>query len=408
MGTPQECDLGRRRLLLAGAAALFKAREIPALTTSIMAAAIETACRVQAEQTLGPEFPPIRERKIPGEGDIVLIEGAPFLLGRNKRYPMPSTYPKNSKLERYGGRIIAVGGEQFARYPIVDPSKQLTIVESVVNLHPNIEERDMVREMISKKLHSGGEMLLFYPGFLNDDGEPFNPFLPRVDTFTTFIRGLSSKDWQFWDSLFFNYGEDVWLDRYDIKNTMRDPRENIKHSKIFLASLKEELPLIRFNVIAHSLGCIFALTAAVEHPEKVNNLVLINGPLKGLEKTAGRVVEVSALKGMTAPLGGEKVTDYLFGLWENKAYQKWLGDAVRFLRSIGVGVTVIVDEGDGIVPPESAFVEEAETLTIRTGEKKGLLPDYKEGLKNHGRPLKYRAAIDYIAERIGQDLADAA
>lgn len=397
---------------MGGLAALLNSPKIPnlitGLATGVLTTATETACQIQGEQGLGPEFPLIRERKIPEEGDVIIIEGAPYLLGSSKRYPIPLTYPKNSKLERYGRRMLGIGGEQFAHYPIVDPSRQLTIIESITNLHPNLEERERVGRMISKKLHGGGEMLLFFPGFLTDEGEPFSPFFPRLDTFTTFIQGLSSRGWQFWDSLFFNYGEDIWLDRYDIKNTLRDPAENIRHSKKFLATLKEELPLIRFNIIAHSLGCIFALAAAAEHPERVNNLVLINGPLKGLEKTAQRVVEVTALKGKVAGYGGEKVTDYLFNLWGNKAYQKWLGDTVRFLRSIGIRVTAVVDEGDGIVPPGSSFIEEAETLTIRTGEKIGLLPEYEKGFANHGRPLKYKEAIDSIGEKIGQDLADAA
>lgn len=415
MGRLQEFDPGRRDFLskkIPGGvlAAWGLARQASQILPVVLGEAfMASACQPKPEAELGPEFPPIKERKnSPEEGDIVVIDRKPYLLRNGVRYIIPPTYMRNTKFEEYGRRVFTSGGEEFRHHSLVDPSATSTILESLLSLHPNVGERKHIREMLTKKLRNGGEMLLFFPGFITDEGVPFDPILPRVDTFTTFIKGLAPRGWQFWDALFFNYGEELWLDKYKIQNTTRDPKENIKHAKEFVGVLKAEVPLIQFNVIAHSLGCLFALAAAMEHPNIVNNLILINGPVRGLKKTPGRIAEVELLRTALKVKGirDEKVTDYLFDLWNNKAYQKWVSDAVSFLRAIGKRVIVVIDESDGIVPQEAALIEEAELLRIRTGEKKGLVGDTIGTLKAHGRPLKYGQAIDYVGERIGEDLAD--
>lgn len=399
MGTLREDDPGRRRLLLAGLAALADS----AVPSGVMALAT-AACQPEAEPRIPIEFTPIMERgNLPSAGDIVVIDKKPLLVGKNELIIIPPTYTRNTKFEQYGGRVFTSGGDRFSSYPIRDPRMTDNMFDWMLAIDTNPSQQEMIRKKIDRKLANGGEMLLFFPGFITDDGIPYDPIVPRVDTFTTFLNGLK-RGWETWDALYFNYGEKLWIDRYQLANTTRDPNQNARHAKQLVGELKQELPLVKFNFIAHSLGGLFALHAAVAHPDAVNNLVLINSPLKGFEKTAGQVVKVEAMRKALWVHGifDEKVTDYLFALWKDQAYQKWVSDAVKFLRSLGKRVLVVIDEGDGVVSRESAEVEEVELLTIKTGERGGLIPP----LENHGRPLKYGAAISYIGERLGNDMAD--
>lgn len=389
----KEFDAARRELLLRKfpGAVLLANRLIADVPRTLAAGVVSTAlvaCQQPPEMGMSIETTPIKERgNSPTEGDIVVIDNNPFLLRNDNRIIVPPTYIRNTKFEQYGGRVFASGTDAFRKLPVRDPRATGNMLDWLASLTPDSRQGEMIREKIAKKVTGGGEMLLFFSGFITDDGIPYDPIIPREDTFITFLAGQSTRGWEPWDAMHFNYGEKLWIDRYPLANTTKDPNQNVGHAKQLVGDLKEELPLIKFNFIAHSLGGLFALHAAIAYPDMVNNLILINSPVKGFEKTAGQVLKVEAMRKALWAHGifDEKVTNYLFALWQNKAYQKWVGDAVSFLRSIGKRVLVVIDEGDGVVSREAALVEEAELLTIKTGEKGGLIPP----LENHGRPLKY-------------------
>lgn len=426
MGTPQEHDPVRRRMLLAGPAALLGVSRViggtpQSLASVILAAAIETACQVQTptkEQQGQAELFTWKERgEQPASGDIVVVDGAPFLLDENSRYVVPdlNRYIKSSKFTDYGGRVFTTSVDRYRQYPIIDLSNSSTVLNWIIDINPNIQDKDAVRRRLDNKLRYGGEMLVFFPGFMTDDGDVYDVAKPRVDTFTTFIKGLASRGWGFEDCLFFNYGEQLWIDSYDTKNTGRYPGANIKLARDFLRALKKEFPLVRFNIVGHSLGALLTLAAVMEHYDRVNNVVLINGPVNGIEGTVARRALIAGLKNTyfrLKGLGDEQTTDFLYNLWENNFYRPKVDRFTSYLASQKRKVTDVVDEGDEIVPPESSLISSAEIVRLRFKDED--VPAYnvkekvEQALKKHGRPLKNELVIRRIGERFGQDLADAA
>lgn len=418
MGTQQEYDPARRDLVF---------RKIPLAIGGIAFAL--SGCQVPQLESL--VTPPKKERKdSPESGDIIFVDNKPYLLRNDKRYPIPDLekYRRYTKLDQYGRKVITSPGESYRNYPLVESVSPSAILDWMIGLSGlDPKAQGVAKEKLQKKLREGGEMLVFFPGFMTEKGEVYDVMKPYVDTFTTLIKGLAPKKWGLEDCLFFNYGEKLWIDEYPTQNTARSPEENIRHALEFLKTLKEEFPFIQFNLIGHSLGGLFALAATMEHYDAINNLILINSPIKGIEGTWGRRLLTQSARPLLRVWGveDEKVTSYLFNLWGDKAYQRRLEDFVSFFTSIGRKISVVVDENDSIVPLKSASLEKAAEVRLRgTGRPQSLwdptlyiryldasgyvIQAVREGLEAHGRPLIDRGVIDYSARQLGEDLADAA
>ena len=252
----------------------------------------------------------------------------------------------------------------------------------------------------------GQEILVFFPGLTTDGGMPYETIKPVSDTFVSLLVGLKTKKWGLENSFFFTYGKERLIE-YEAKHTARSPEENMRYAIDFISVLKEEFPLAQFNIICHSLGGLFGLAAAQKHPDAINNLILINSPIRGIEGNLFRKGLVGAGRKLLEPyIGDEKVSDYLFNLWGNKKYQRELGEFVLFFTSIGRKIIVVTDENDPIVPVESASVKGAKE--IRLAKTTNAPIPINEWLVAHGRPLRDKEAIGQIGGELGENLAAAA
>lgn len=351
----------------------------------------------------------------PEEGDVIYINNSPYLLRSGKRYPIPDIdrFVEYTKFTKYRGRVFreprfSIGLNSL---PLGEVPQEPAVIDPFTG-------------DIKNNKRFGGETNIFIGGFLRDAGGIDNTSDPRKDTFLFIRKGLEQNNWQDFDNLFFNYGQSM-TGRYETKDTAKDPVENIKHALEFMQALKEEFPLVQFNLIAHSLGGIFALACAMEHWDAINNLILVNSPVRGFSGDDCQKKGSWILKqGLRLSLGiDEKVTDYLFTIWNNKIYQREIEDFAGFFRRIGKRLVVIFTEDDQIVLPESAIIENAETIRIvgdNNEDKEGKcpvsifpfpvvdIPGVEAALHAHGAPLTNGIVRNHIKERLGQNLAKAA
>ena len=274
-------------------------------------------------------------------GDVVIVDREHYLLRQNQSHPILDLekYKRFSKLTEYGRKILPASTDLFARYPIVQPNK-LTDLGLIDPFSGEFKDQKQF----------GGEMLVFFGGFMTDEGMPYSEILPDEDTFVEIRKKLRKTNWHARDALFFTYGE-KGLNKYQSKHTVRLPQDNITNALEFFEKIKSLFPLVQFNLIAHSLGGIFALEVARRHQDAINNLILVNSPIRGIEQTFARRVETRFARQILKPMiGDEQVSDYLFSLWSNQLHQKTLdGFATSFIRS-GRSLMVVIAEDDPIVP----------------------------------------------------------
>jgi hypothetical protein len=321
--------------------------------------------------------------------NIRLVNNQAFMIRNGYSYRIPNfeEYKRRTKFDGYKRLAVNANGEIFAVYPQRDlPSEPAEV--------------DLFAGDIKEGKRMGGEINLYIAGFMTDDGSTYNPIIPKIDTFIEIRRGLASENWYLKDNVFFTYGRkraETYEDKYQATDTAKSPEKNIKHALEFISGLKKAFPLAQFNLIAHSLGGIFALEIARANPESVNNLILINSPIRGIEETPLRKLQTVGLKPL---VGDEKVTEYLFKLWANKNYKAQLDKFGESFTSHGRGLLVITAENDPFVPKEATEIKDAKKLTLSVDDIPPL-----ETLKAHGFPLKNKAAIQAIREAIGPNLA---
>lgn len=332
---------------------------------------------------------------VPRDGDVVVVGGEPFLLRNNGRYPIPDLgiYARNTKLERYGRKTLYLPRGSLQDRSIGDVPRARRLFDKTTNTEKIINP-------------FGQEILIFFPGFITDGGMPWETIRPVSDTFVSLLVGLKSKKWGLADSFFFTYGKERLIE-YEAKHTARSPEENMQYAIDFLSVLKEEFPLAQFNIICHSLGGLFGLAAAKKHFDAVNNLILINSPIRGIEGNLFRRGLVgSGRKLIEAYIGEEKVSEYLFNAWGNKKYQKELEEFVLFFTSIRRQIIVVVDENDPVVPAESSTVKG--TKEIRLAKTTNAPIPIVEWLVAHGGSLRDKGIVGQIGDELGENLAAAA
>lgn len=362
--------------------------------------------------TVVEEKPPVleeQEEEKPQMGDVVIVgRRNGYLLREEKVYPIPQLekYIAWSKIGQYGRNVFPVSADFLSQYP-----------RGEVPTMPDV--LDLFTGNLKRNKPFGGEMNVFFAGFMSDDGEIFQTVRPVEGTFTSQRNQLQKGRWGIEDTFFFMYGERAVLTgiaEYRAIHTARDPRENMRHADEFMRTLKEQFPLCQFNIIGHSLGALFALEAARKHRDAVNNLILINGPVRGLEDTWWRKGAVRLLHDTLFRLktGEEYVSDYLFSLWKNKTYQEELDDFTSSFVSSGRKLTVVIDKADPVVPIESAKLNGADEILISESGNPMLnrlldcIPNPLNCAQDHGRPLRHLVVHEKIADRLGVDLADAA
>lgn len=332
---------------------------------------------------------------VPQDGDVAVVGEEPFLLRNKKRYLIPDLriYTRNTKLEWYGRKTLYLSQGSLQDRPIGDVPRARRLFDKTTNVEKIINP-------------FGQEILVFFPGFITDGGMPWETIRPASDTFVSLLVGLKPKGWGLADSFFFTYGKERLIE-YEAKHTARSPEENMQYAIDFIATLKEEFPLAQFNIICHSLGGLFGLAAAKKHFDAINNLILINSPIRGIEGTLFRKGLAGTGRKLLEPyVGDEKVSDYLFDAWSNKKYQKELEEFVSFFTSIGRQIIVVVDESDPVVPAESSSLKGAKE--IRLAKTTNAPVPMGEWLVAHGRPLRDKGIVGQVGDELGENLAAAA
>ncbi|MDP3726928.1 MAG: hypothetical protein Q8Q96_01265, partial [bacterium] len=326
-------------------------RDAGIVLVGVGALSLLSACAAEEEERLTQK--PKEIEGIPKAGDLIITSEGAFLLRIGKRYPISDLriYARNTKLERYGRKILYLPQGSLGEYSIGDVSRKQRIWDGTTRT-----------EKINNP--SGQEILVFFPGFMTDGGMPYETIKPAEDTFVNLLVGLKPKKWGLENSFFFTYGKERLIE-YEAKHTARSPEENMRHAIDFIGVLKEEFPLAQFNIICHSLGGLFGLAAAQKHFDAINNLILINSPIRGIEGNLFRKGLVGAGRKLLEPyIGDEKVSDYLFRIWGSKEYQEKLEKFVSFFTSIGRKIIVVTDESDPIVPVESTLVKGVKEIRL--------------------------------------------
>lgn len=359
--------------------------------TGLVLAPFLSACEAPKKEQREPQRP--REiEDVPRDGDVVVVGGEPFLLRNNTRRLIPDLriYDRNTKPAQYGRKTLYLPQGSPQDRPIDDIPRARRLFDKTTNTEKIINP-------------FGQEILVFFPGFMTDGGMPWETIRPASDTFVSLLIGLKPKKWGLADSFFFTYGKERLIE-YEARHTARSPEENMQYAVDFLAALKEEFPLAQFNIICHSLGGLFGLAAAKKHFDAINNLILINSPIKGIEGNLFRRGLVGTGRKLFEPyIGDEKISDYLFDAWDNKKYQKELEEFVLFFTSIGRQIIIVVDENDQFVPAESASVKGAKE--IRFPKTTNAPIPINEWLVAHGRQLRDKGIVGKIGDELGENLA---
>lgn len=374
-----------RRGFLRGAALLGGA---------VLLSQVVLGCETPEESLISPQKSKELE-SVPQDGDVVVVREEPFLLRNKKRYLIPDLriYARNTKLKRYGRKTLYLPQGSLQDRPMGDVPRARRLFDKTTNTEKIINP-------------FGQEILVFFPGFITDGGMPYETIKPVSDTFVSLLVGLKPKGWGLADSLFFTYGKERLVE-YEAKHTARAPEENMQYAIDFIATLKEEFPLAQFNIVCHSLGGLFGLAAAKKHFDAINNLILINSPVRGIEGTLFRKGLVGTGRKLLEPyVGDEKVSEYLFRIWESKEYQRELAGFVLFFTSLGRQIINVVDENDPVVPVESSSVKG--TKEMRLAKTTSASIPIGEWLVAHGRPLSDKGVIGKIGDELGENLAAAA
>ncbi|MDO8639380.1 MAG: hypothetical protein Q7R53_00505, partial [bacterium] len=259
-----------------------------------------------------PFLTPTKEREniLPKEGDVIATANTFYLLRNGKRYAFDPSgfaeYRRLTKFDKYKRKIFTNSSSVLDNYPLGTVPKEKYIIDWFTG---DFKENSPL----------GGELNVYFAGFLSDGGIPLEPFVPRQDSFLSLRKRLEKDKWNEASSLFFTYGKDR-LEQYSPEDTAVDPKKTIKQSLKFIKILKEQYPLVQFNFFGKSLGGIPALAAAREFPDVVNNLLLFSSPIRGIKDDFIRDNQIGVLNEALLKLGIiQEVTFYLRQLWKDKA-----------------------------------------------------------------------------------------
>lgn len=345
--------------------------------------------------TVKIKTPEVKEKEmIPQDGDIVIESNSPYLLRSSKKYPLPkgvAVFNRNTRASEFGARTFTISKGSIDR-----------IAEGVVKPNPSLDQIGDLKS--NRSIEGGGQKIIYFSGFMQDYGDLYQDVLFN-DVFTDTQNSLKELLWGEDDRLFFTYGAEG-LKGYDVTATMRDVWENVRLASLLIARFKEQFPLERFNLIAHSLGGFIAFFAAEDHLDAINNVVLLNSPVLGLRPDLIRII---AAEGLSRAFG-DKVVKQLLSFWDDENHRRHVYELVSKMRKYGNRLYTFGTEGDSIVPPESSILEGS--MDEIEGEKivKKLMPINTKNhpLHIHRRLLSKEEAplqMDYVKKIMGRNLA---
>lgn len=294
----------------------------------------------------------------PRMGDIIIGNNEAQLLRNDMRY-FVRDLALYLRLSGTKGKVFQPSESEaraiFSKYPPGQINN---------NFRVDIEQGD-----IKRLSPDGGRKLIYAQGFLSADSRPNAQIIPRTDAFIRFRKRLKSEGWDpdpndpslrdilHLDSYIFSYQEDE-LKTFGIGDTLRDPVINKDYALKFVKKRSEQNPFDQYDGIAHSLGGIFILAMAMEHPDLFNNLIFINSPIMGLDLNILQKIGVGILKELIASYGldSTKVIDYLSKLWDVNYHAKLKKFFTDFTKR-GGKVLIVATEGDVFVTRESTGID---------------------------------------------------
>lgn len=336
-------------------------------------------------------FPDMRE-KTPLPGDVVFENNKHYLLRENSEgkfaYEIPDfeKYKKLTKFDKYKRRTFNVGAIPQG-YKVQPFNKEKE--GGLVDIHTGGWKDAKI---------FGGEINVFFPGFMTDEGDLHDAINPSNETFFDIRKELKKNHWDLLDNMFFTYG-DKGFDEYSARKTVLNPLENIDKALKFFDYLKREFPLVQFNLIGHSLGGLFALEVAKQNPDCINNLILIDSPINGIKKDDSTSDKAKTLKNIIRPfIGEEYVTPYLFDRWNQNSKDENEQFARLFIGS-GHGLATLGSTYDLVAPLESKLINGARQVILKGSFESPFL-GY---LYYHGKALKDEKIIKPILGIIGKN-----
>ncbi len=311
-----------------------------------------------------------------------------FIVREGEKYKLPDgfeKYSRGTKLSEHGRQVQSVGS--------------LDLPEAKVEL------LDQVIDSISGNLKNhnrNASMPLVVPGFIDKGNNGLNPVL-TIDpggTFEDLLGRFQKNGWSYkFDTLALKRrkaGEG--LDT--VGDTLSNPKDHIKNMGEQIKLFKKDFPFTQLVAFGFSLGGVELISAAMEHPDVFNDIVLIESPIRGVPRSWETTTQQIAIKtGVAIAFQAyEHVTDYLMGLWDDKDYQKKLVNFVKDFTSSGKRIVSVTLDTDGIAKRDWCVCSGIEELAIH-GDPQG---DTADGaLPNHGPALRDNLFLDFSENLVG-------
>lgn len=361
---------------------------------------------VACSSTISESDPSVRIERpnTPLEGDVFIDYGKGYLRRNEGKYLVPDLERYLVGTKNYGRKQFSLQDNPalrdiFDRYPLIKAPAEETIIDPYTG---NIKD--------GKKF--GGEVNLFIPGMLTDQGNLYSEIVGMEDTFVRQRKRLEAEGFYHQDNFHFTWGAkriDNYKAAYKAADTVKPLSENLPHILEWIDTIKHLLPFAQLNIFIHSLPGIFLADIIENHADAINNIFLFSSPVRGLKEDPLRVVAVRYIRDYIRARFSieEHVTPELFALGKDPDYLNRLDRLSRnFVRS-GRGLYVARAKDDPFVPVESTELPEAKEkeISVGSGGILDLLTKPLEVLKAHGRSLGEPEIVDGNAKAIGRNLA---
>lgn len=298
--------------------------------------------------------------------------------------------------------------QRKSKYDINEKGKVVQLT-SLFNLKiSKVENGEIVLDpctsSVTESSPQGGEITKYFPGFLDEDGTIRTEINPQEQTFKT-IRNRLKQEWGDKREIFSQWGACGVQRQYTAKDTGKSLPESIEQEDKVFKAQKKSSPLVRYNFVGYSLGAPLALEVARRNSHAVNNIILIDGPIKGLKlpKSFTKDDLAAARAGIQLRYGfDEKISQYLLDLAQNTAYHQQIEDFARDFTSTEKKLITITSSSDQFMPPDLATLQNA--TKIPGGSVIQIQPTGSY-LKDHGALLPNRITGDIVVNALGKNLA---
>lgn len=193
--------------------------------------------------------------------------------------------------------------------------------------------------------------------------------------------------------------------QYRVEDTTKSLEETFRQAEEWVEYVLKKNPLVRLNLIGHSLGGLIMLHIARKYPGIVNNLILIASPVLGINGNGPinfAKIQAAKLEAARRLAGGkEEVVDYLTTLWNDEKRKEELHEFSEAFTKKGGQIHIIGSSDDGVVPEESIRLRGAKIHIFSMGKDPGDI----FGISGHGRPLTDARSVKVASDAIGLSLA---